>query len=301
MMPLPAAVSVVMRNYNEGWAIGETIRQLFAQDYPGEIEWLVIDSGSTDDSLAQVRAAKVPVAAKVIEIPPGTYVPGVVLNRGVRETSHDWVVFLNADAPPADVQWLSRLLAACVACDGFGAAYSRQLPRPDCQAVFAHDYARAFGEVSSVSPPWDGFFSMVSSVSHRRVLEAHPFREDLQYAEDNEWARRLDAAGLRVLYCAESRVVHSHNYTLAQAYRRSFGDARALAAAGILNPREGTWPWVLGSAARAFARDVLWMGKHGQWAEIPHAGLVRWQQRRGHRAGFRSVETNRNHPSRSAP
>ena len=218
MSQLPSAVSVVMRNYNEGWAIADTIRQLFAQDFPGEIEWVVIDSGSTDDSLEKVRAAVTPTPAKIIRIPPGTYVPGVVLNQGVRETTHEWIVFLNADATPQGPDWLRNLLMPCLEHPSFGAGYSRQIPRPGCQAVFAHDYHRSFGTTPIVSGPWNGFFSMVSSISKRSVLVRHPFREDLQYAEDNEWANRLAASDLDILYLAGSEVVHSHNYTPSQAF-----------------------------------------------------------------------------------
>ena len=136
MTPFPKAVSVVMRSFNEAPAIGDTIQQLFAQDFGGEIELIVIDSGSSDGSVEIIQNAR---PAKFIQIPPGTYVPGVVLNRGAREASHDWIIYLNADATPVGNNWLSELLAPCVANPGFGAAFSRQIPRPDCKAVFAHD------------------------------------------------------------------------------------------------------------------------------------------------------------------
>lgn len=286
MSQLPSAISVVMRNYNEGWAIGETIRQLFAQDYPGDIEWVVIDSGSTDDSLEIIRAAETPRPAKIIQIPPGTYVPGVVLNQGVRETSHEWIVFLNADATPQGKDWLRHLLSPCLDRQDFGAAYSRQVPRPGCQAVYAHDYHRCFGPDPLLSPPWNGFFSMVSSISRRSVLERFPFREDLQYAEDNEWARRMHANGLGIFYLADSVVAHSHNYTPAQAYKRSYGDAKAMSAAGSLSANTASLRVAMVSAARAFARDVRWMVRRGRMLELPYAALVRLQQRLGHRAGY---------------
>jgi len=89
MTPAPPAVSVIMRSFNEAWAIGDTIRQLFAQDFAGDIELIVIDSGSTDGSIEMINHAR---PAKLIEIPLGTYVPGVVLNQGARMASHEWLV-----------------------------------------------------------------------------------------------------------------------------------------------------------------------------------------------------------------
>lgn len=283
MTPMPSAVSVVMRSFNEAWAIGDTIRQLAAQDFAGEIELIVIDSGSSDGSVEIIEAAR---PAKFIRIPPGTYVPGVVLNRGAREAAHDWLVYLNADATPVGANWLTGLLKPCLANPAFGAAFSRQIPRPDCKAVFAHDYDRCFGPRRE-SAGWDHFFSMVSSATHRSVLDRQPIREDLQYAEDDEWTRRLGAAGYAILFAEESTVMHSHNYTLAQLRKRSRGDALALAKAGNA-PAHGQvfLKQVAMGAARDAIRDCAWCLRNGRVAGIPFAAAARVWQRYGAWEGF---------------
>lgn len=285
MNPPPNAVSVVMRSFNEAWAIGETIRQIFAQDFPGEIELIVIDSGSSDGSLEIIRKAN---PAKLIEIPLGTYVPGVVLNRGAAEASHDWICYLNADATPVGNHWLSNLIAPCLDHKHFGAAFSRQIPRPDCHAVFAHDYDRCFGP-NRDSATWDHFFSMVSSLTHRSVLKQQPFREDLQYAEDDEWTRRLAAQGFAILYAPDSVAMHSHNYTLRQSYKRAFGDAKAMAAASTLPPQSGNLPLAILGAAKDSLRDVRWCLQNQHPASIPFASLTRLAQRLGRRSGYQST------------
>ncbi|MGI8966774.1 MAG: glycosyltransferase family 2 protein, partial [Limisphaerales bacterium] len=50
-------VSIILRSYNEGWALGETLLALRAQEYKNW-ELIVIDSGSTDDSVDLIRAAQ---------------------------------------------------------------------------------------------------------------------------------------------------------------------------------------------------------------------------------------------------
>ena len=272
-----------MRSFNEAWAIGETLRQLAAQDFAGEIELIVIDSGSTDGSLEIIRDAK---PAQLIQIPLGSYVPGVVLNQGARAASHEWLVYLNGDATPVGRDWLTGLLAPCLAHPGFGAAFSRQVPRPDCQAVFAHDYDRCFGPQRE-STHWEHFFSMVSSVTRRAVLAQVPIREDLQYAEDDEWTRRLAAKGFAILYAPASVVMHSHNYTLRQAYRRSFGDAKALAAMGSKSPRSFNY---LGFVLLGWLKDSLldarWCLTRHRPGGLPYAVALRLAQRLGRRAGY---------------
>jgi len=280
---MPKAVSVVMRCMNEGWAVGGTLKALKDQDFDGEIELIAIDSGSTDGSLEQIQAAQ---PAKLIQIKPGEYIPGVVMNRGAREASHDWIVYLNADATPVGRDWLTKLLAPCLTAENFGAGFSRQVPRPDCDAVFAHDYDRCFGPHRE-SANWDHFFSMVSSVTHRSVLEAEPFREDLQYAEDDEWTRRLRAKGYAIVFAGESVAMHSHNYTLQQCYKRSFGDSKALAATSELTPsRFGMVNFVAAGWAKDFLKDATWCLKNGHLLGIPHAAAVRFYQRLGRRAGY---------------
>jgi rhamnosyltransferase len=282
MNPMPNAVSVVMRSFNEAWAIGNSIRELFLQDFEGEIELIIIDSGSSDGSIEIIRNDG---RARLIEIPLGTYVPGPVLNLGAREASHDWIVYLNADAMPAGRDWLSNLLRPCLDDPRFGAAFSRQIPRPDCQAVFAHDYDRCFGPQREAAN-WDHFFSMVSCVTHRSVLAQVPIREDLQYAEDDEWTRRLVAANFNVIYAIDSVAMHSHNYTLKQSYKRSYGDAKAMAATSKVSPRDvNLHYYVVLGWLNDVARDVSWCLKNHRIAGIPHAMAVRLAMRLGRRAG----------------
>ena len=283
MNSMPPAVSVVMRCFNEAWAVGETIRRMRDQSYEGEIELIVIDSGSSDGSVEIIRAEQ---PAKLIQIPLGAYVPGVVLNLGAREASHEWIVYLNADAEPVGRDWLVNLLDPCVNDDEFGAAFSRQIPRPDCDAVFAHDYDRCFGH-DRESKHWDHFFSMVSSVTRRAVLEKYPIREDLQYAEDDEWTRRLAANGRHIHYVVESVVMHSHNYTLRQSYKRAFGDAKAMAATSDESPQHVNYRYfVLFGWLKDVMRDVKWCVRNGRVMAIPHAMAVRLAQRLGRRDGY---------------
>ena len=278
MKPFPKSVSVVMRSFNEAWAIGDSIRQLFAQDFDGEIELIVIDSGSSDGSIDLIQKSG---RAKLIQIPLGTYVPGVVLNQGAREASHDWLVYLNADATPVGRDWLVNLLKPCLDNPKFGACFSRQIPRPDCQAVFAHDYDRCFGP-NRESKNWDHFFSMVSSVTHRSILDQVPIREDLQYAEDDEWTRRLAASGFEILYALDSVAMHSHNYSVRQSYKRSFGDAKAMAAAGTIEPG----PAILFGWLADSLRDAKWCLGNRHLSGLPFASAVRLAQRLGRRDGY---------------
>jgi len=283
-MLITESVSNVMRSKNDGALIGATLRGIRAQNFPGRVELIHIDSGSTDNTLEIIRSFE---PAKLILIKPEDYVPGVVLNRGMREASEPWVVFLNSDCEPADACWLSELLAKAHCSPQAGAAFGRQIPRPDCQAVYAHDYERCFGP-ERASKQWDHFFSMANSVVRREAWEAQQFREDLQYSEDDEWSRRLGANGWKIAYAEDATVIHSHNYTLGEARRRSYGEAFALAA--LEGASENHYSFlrtvIAGSALQAIGdfRYCLRQRRGGEW---PRAVGVRVAQRLGKLRGFR--------------
>lgn len=274
-------VSIVLRSFNEAWALRDTLPALAAQNHRNW-ELIAFDSGSSDGSADLIRAAK---PREFVQMLPHEYQPGRVLNHGMALARGERVIFLNADATPQNADWLGPLVAA-LADPHIAAVFGRQIPRPDCAAAFAHDYERCFGEPRA-SAQWDHFFSMVSSGLRREAWSRRGFRESMQYSEDDEYTRWCRAAGYGITYCPDSVVMHSHNYTPRQAYRRSFGEAWALAdvwrgAARDFNlPRSVLLGWV-----RDIWGDLGYCGRTGRIAQWPRSLCLRWQQRLGRLHGF---------------
>jgi len=275
-------ISIIMRSYNEAWALRETLPALQAQDY-ANWELIVIDSGSSDGSQELIRAV---APTHFVQITPQEYNPSRVMNQGMRLASTDIAIFLNADATPQGPGWLRPLVTALLD-PQVAACFGRQIPRPDCQAVFACDYDRCFGPERE-SARWDHFFSMVSSGLRKDIWSERGFREDLQYAEDDEYTRWCKERGYDIRYVPDSVAMHSHNYTAEQSYKRAFGDARAIGKAWTGASSDFNWPKTVACGWLADARkDLAWCAKQGRLAELPHALGIRLRQRRGKLAGFR--------------
>jgi rhamnosyltransferase len=276
-------ITIIMRSFNEAWALRDTLPALRAQDYRNW-ELIVIDSGSTDGSVELIRAAR---PKHFIEILPHEYQPSRVMNHGMTLAQTDIAIFLNADATPQGSNWL-RPLALALQNPRTAAAFGRQVPRRDCAAVFAHDYDRCFGEKRE-SAHWDHFFSMVSSGLRKDVWSRRGFLESMQYSEDDEYTRWCRAQGYDVVYCPDSVVTHSHNYTPQQAYKRSFGEAWALAAVSNHPPAEiaGLRHVVLGWLNDT-RRDLAFCRRIRRLREWPHAARIRWEQRVARRMGFKA-------------
>ncbi len=297
-------VSIILRSYNEGWALRETLPALRAQDYKNW-ELIVIDSGSTDGSPELIRQAN---PAHFIQIRHEDYNPSRVMNHGMQLARSDFGIFLNADATPQDSNWLRPLVMA-LQDPQVAAVFGRQIPRPDCRAVYAHDYERCFGP-NRESTQWEHFFSMVSSGLRKDIWSRRGFLEKMQYSEDDEYTRWCRAEGYRIVYVPESLVMHSHNYTLQQAYKRSFGEAKALAAVWNGEPEQINFPkTVLLGWTNDARRDFLFCSREKCLQEFPHAARIRWQQRRAKLAGFREgwsfyrngSATTHNHTKSQAP
>ena len=290
-MTTPAA-SIIVRSFDEGWALRDTLASLNRQSFSAW-ELIVIDSGSSDGSQDLIRAAR---PAHFVQITPAEYIPGRVLNQGMRLARAETGIFLNADATPQGPDWLRPLVEA-LAQPRVAACFGRQIPRPDCRAVFAHDYDRCFGPHRE-SARWDHFFSLVSSGIRRDVWQRRNFREDLRFAEDDEYTRWCRSQGYAIRFVPESVAMHSHNYTPAQAYRRAFGDARSQATAEPATPRKPTFvKSVLLGCLRDGRKDLAYCLRTRRLSEFPHALRIRWNQRLGRFAGFRQGWTD----SRASP
>lgn len=270
---------VVMRAHNDMPLIRETLRALERQTVPFDL--VAFDNASTDGT----REALAAVASSLVDVPAGAYVPGRVLNEAMRVAHGDVVVFLNSDCTPTDGHWLERLLAAA-ADPAVAAVFGRQVPRPGCHPIHALDTERAYGD-GHLHRTWQHFFSMASSAIRRSAWEARPFDESLRYSEDVDWTWRARRAGLQIRYVADAVVLHSHDYTLRQLYRRHLGEGRADARIFDWSPWErsllrfSVLPW--GRQVLKDCRDLVALG---EWRAAAEAPLIRAVQFAGRRAGF---------------
>ena len=138
---------------------------------------------------------------------------------------------MTQDALPADRKLIENLEKALESEPEIGAAYARQLPREDCSYI--EKYTRAFNypEQPSVKSEADlpvygiktFFCSNVCAAYKKEIyLRLGGFVPRTIFNEDMIYAAALIRSGYRIAYAAEAQVIHSHNYSCAQQFRRNF-------------------------------------------------------------------------------
>jgi glycosyltransferase involved in cell wall biosynthesis len=89
-------VSVITASYNSGYTIEDTIKSVFNQSYKN-LEFIVIDGGSTDNTLSLLRKYENSFGGKlkwISENDKGIY---DAWNKGLNLSSGDWISFIGSD------------------------------------------------------------------------------------------------------------------------------------------------------------------------------------------------------------
>jgi glycosyltransferase involved in cell wall biosynthesis len=115
-------VSIVTISFNQGKFLERAIRSVVEQDYP-DIEYIVVDPGSTDDSRDIIERYKPRIAKVILESDNG---PANGLNKGFAAATGEIFGYINADDA-----YLPGAIAKAVA--AFEA-------RPQVDVIYGHSY-----------------------------------------------------------------------------------------------------------------------------------------------------------------
>ncbi|MBL8751331.1 MAG: glycosyltransferase family 2 protein [Planctomycetes bacterium] len=210
------------------------------QRHDFELERLAIDSGSRDGTVACLERH----GFRVERIDRREFDHGSTRDRGLARATGELVVLMTQDAVPADERWLAHL-AAAFDDPSVVAAYSRQVPRDDCNPLVA-DRLRAWAAGRAASavqqlapansldelPPAERLarcaYDNVSGCVRRSTWERFRFGP-CSSGEDVVFGKRVIEAGHRIAFCADSVVIHSHDRTPRDEGRRTYADHIVLA------------------------------------------------------------------------
>jgi O-antigen biosynthesis protein len=230
------AVSVVIPTKNAARYIEHLLEKLKAQKGIRQCEIVLVDSGSTDGTVALAERDGV----NVVQITPQEFNHSFSRNEGAKRATGDHLLFMVQDALPLTNLWLWELVTALEA-NQLAAVSCAEYPRSDSDLFYQfliHSQYNSVGLEQDRILAWDkscssylglrsnAQISDVATLIRRDVFENYRYKR--AYAEDLDLGIRLIRDGHRLGFLHSTRVLHSHNRPSYYFLKRGYVDVRFL-------------------------------------------------------------------------
>ena len=248
--PLSAKVTVCIPTYNGGRLLYQVVERVRSQRTPWPFEIVIVDSSSTDGSIARLRSLPsigLNLSLRIKEIPKADFQHGRTRNMCADLASGEFVAFLTQDALPTDENWLYNMITVVEHFPRSAGAFGRHIAWPDASPFTKRDVADHFANLvryplalsrdtkedvyRSCDPEWRQvlhYFSDNNSCLRKSVWQEVPYPE-LDYGEDQAWADAIIRLGYQKIYAPSAVVYHSHNYGESEAATRAEIESRYFA------------------------------------------------------------------------
>src|SRR5579859_6137854 len=234
--------TVIVRARDKEATIEATLRSV--RDQTVDVELIVVDSGSRDGTLEIARRW----ADRVIEIPSHEFSYGHALNVGAAEATSPFHFALSAHCVPPTPAWIETSIAH-YACSSVAATCGAP-ETPDFQPLL-----RPFVQTADtvLTNPYWGYSNHAGSW-RAEVWQTDQFDEQMDAAEDKEWAQRVLSHGWVIMFDPELTVPTGHRRSA--GIRPLYGRVK----------RESRAVWVYSSPEHPFtaARAISYW-----WSEFP--------------------------------
>src|SRR3989454_7168646 len=205
----------------------------FERIEPPPMEIILVDNGSTDESLSLIqRFAHDHHSKRVRILEEQRRGAAAARNAGARAACGDVVAFTDSDCVP-DPTWLRHLLAALAdskVCAVAGRVFSAS-PGSTVE-LFSSLYTLQSSEKPTRYRRWtprEGGFPTANLGVRRESLQAlGGFDEEVEiYGEDYDLCARLYKGGAEIEYAPDAKVFHHHRVTIPSMLRQAFGFGRS--------------------------------------------------------------------------
>lgn len=243
----PVTATVVILTYNGETYIRQILDALRTQEFESGFETIIIDSGSTDGTLAIISEYP---EVRLHTIPNTEFSHGRTRNLAATLARGEFIAYLTHDAVPASPRWLTHLLSPFALNDRVAAVLGRQEPRANAMPSIRHSVLATFAKMGSPESVtltellpgddpallgWKSFYSDVNSATRLSILRGPiPYR-DIDYAEDQWFGRDVLDAGLIKAYAGRAVVEHSNDLTLSTLGPRIFDETVGLRRVGLID------------------------------------------------------------------
>jgi len=225
-------ISIIIPTKNAGTGFEHLLKVLRNQKGFKKLEIVIVDSGSTDDTLLIAKAQK----AKIINILPEEFSHSYARNLGAENASGDYFFFTVQDALPPTENWLYELLNAYFLND-VSAVSCAEFPREDADLFYRmlcwnhYNFLDVNGKDKIFKLPshpdymslrQNGQLSDLACLISRKTFMEYKYRHN--YAEDLDLGIRLIKDGKKIAFLGSTRIIHSHNRPASYFIKRGYVD-----------------------------------------------------------------------------
>lgn len=215
-------VSIVIRAFNEEKHIEKLLTGILDQKTSFKYEIILVDSGSTDATVD----IGMNFDTKIIHINPESFSFGFSLNKGIEQTKGEFCVIISAHCYPKNKDWLEYLIKpfkdesiALV----YGRQTGNQITKYSEKQIFEKWFSKD-GEGIQNSL----FCNNANAAIRKNLWVKYKYNENLTGLEDIDWAKTAISKGYYLYYATDAVVVHVHEETYPQVYRRYKREAIAM-------------------------------------------------------------------------
>ncbi|MCK4792682.1 MAG: glycosyltransferase [Desulfobacteraceae bacterium] len=219
-------ISIIVPTYNASKYLPSLLTRLESQTIKN-YELIVVDSSSSDNTIDIAQSHQ----AKVITISQLEFDHGGTRTLAAREVKGAILVYLTQDALPYNEYAIEDIIKPFISDGKIGATFGRQLPYPEASVFAEHlrlfnypdtSYTRVLDDKKKYGIK-TAFLSNSFAAYRKSVLkEIGYFKSGLPFGEDACAGAKILLKGYKIAYVAEAIVLHSHNYTIWQDFRRYF-------------------------------------------------------------------------------
>ena len=216
-------LSVIIPCYNGERTIAIQLESLARQTYVGEWEVIVVNNGSTDQSMrivADYRDRLPNLTIVEAYTPPGPRLPVAhSYNTGIQAATGDAFVFCEAD-DEVSPQWLAAMATALASHAFVAGALRYDGLNPAWLVVAQEEWHQEQGLVDADSPL--GGFAYGCNIGIQRSLynTLGPLDTSIPTAADKDYCWRAHQAGIQIYFEPTAIVQYRLRHTLKSAYRQ---------------------------------------------------------------------------------
>ena len=223
-------VDVIIPTFRPDRKFDILLQRLLAQNVPPR-RIIVVNTGEEfwdEDHVREVTGGRMP---EVFHVTEKEFDHGGTRDLAIRRSDADAFLCMTQDAVPADRDLIGNLLEMLYSSEDVACVCARQLPMPDCGIIECYTRQFNYPDKSRIKRASDlpsmgikTFFCSNVCACYRRDIydRMGGFLKRTIFNEDMIYAGLAIRQGYGIGYCAEARVIHSHNYTGREQIHRNF-------------------------------------------------------------------------------